>query len=90
MKIRYFLYVALCCLPACQSSGPIRIQVPFDETKARSQLKPGSNQISGRVMVGLSSGTIVTCANSVVSLSPTLAGLDLRIHGLRELPIRFP
>lgn len=70
MKIRNICYVLFCCLWGCQSSVPVKISVPFDEAKARAQLKPGTNQITGRVMVGLSSGTIVTCANSVVSLVP--------------------
>ncbi len=33
-------------------------------------LVPGNNQVSGRVMAGLSNGTIVSCAGQVVSLVP--------------------
>ena len=54
----------------CASKTPIRIGVPFDSSKARAMLQPGSNQVSGRIMVQLSSGTLVSCAGSVVSLVP--------------------
>lgn len=60
----------LILLNACASSGPTRITVPFDEAKARSMLLPGANQVKGRIMVGMSSGALVTCANNVVSLVP--------------------
>lgn len=36
-------------------------------------LKPGNNQVSGRIMVGLPSGILVTCAGNVVSLVPVTA-----------------
>mgnify|MGYP006278483571 CR=1 FL=1 len=60
-------------LIGCQSGGPVRIAVPFDAGQARTLLLPGTNQVSGRVMVGLANGTLVTCANSVVSLVPATA-----------------
>jgi hypothetical protein len=69
MKFSLF-WILLLTLAGCQSNAPVRMSVPFDEAKARTLLKPGKNQVGGRIMVGLPSGTIVTCANSVVSLVP--------------------
>jgi hypothetical protein len=62
--------LALIMLNACSSPGPARIAVPFDEAKARAMLLPGTNQVNGRIMVGLGSGMLLTCANNVVSLVP--------------------
>lgn len=61
---------AVIVLTACSASGPARITVPFNEGQARAMLAPGTNQVGGRIMVGLPSGMIVTCAGSVVSLVP--------------------
>ncbi|MFM8445622.1 MAG: hypothetical protein ACKN9W_20070 [Methylococcus sp.] len=60
----------LILLNACTATSPTRIAVPFDEAKARSMLLPGSNQVKGRIMASLNGGTLVTCANNVVSLVP--------------------
>lgn len=60
-------------LAACASQQPARIDVPFYSAKASAMLAPGTNQVSGRIMVGLASGTLVTCANNVVSLVPATA-----------------
>ncbi len=73
MKKEFMSVAAMIVLVACSSGAPVRISVPFEEGKARAMLKSGDNQVSGRVMVGLSSGTIVTCAGNVVSLVPVTA-----------------
>ncbi|MEI6354568.1 MAG: hypothetical protein WCO47_07560 [Methylococcus sp.] len=73
MKKQLISVAAMIALVACSSVGPVRISIPFEEGKARTMLKPGDNQVTGRVMVGLSSGTIVTCAGNVVSLVPVTA-----------------
>lgn len=70
MQIKFWSGVVFIALMGCQSSGPIRVSVPFDEVKARALLKPGTNQVTGRIMVAMASGTLVTCANSTVSLVP--------------------
>lgn len=62
--------LAILALAACTASGPARIATPFDEEAARAMLRPGTNQVNGRVMAELSSGTLVTCANNVVTLVP--------------------
>lgn len=70
MRIHLFAGLVLGVLSGCHSSVPVSIPVPFDQAKARSLLKAGNNQVSGRIMVALASGTIMTCANSSVSLVP--------------------
>lgn len=62
--------LAVITLAACSTSGPVRIDTPFDAARARAMLAPGTNQVGGRIMVGLSGGARVTCAGSVVSLVP--------------------
>ena len=70
MNKRVMAILPLILLAACSASGPVQISTPFDQAKARAMLAPGTNQISGRIMVGLSSGMLVTCAGNVVSLVP--------------------
>lgn len=70
MHIKLLSGVLFIALMGCQSSGPVRVSVPFEEGKARALLKPGANRVTGRIMVALASGTLVTCANSTVSLVP--------------------
>ena len=61
MQIKFWSGVLFLALMGCQSSGPVRVSVPFDEVKARALLKPGTNQVTGRIMVAMASGTLVTC-----------------------------
>lgn len=74
--------LAILMLAACASSGPVRIAAPFDEGAARALLRPGTNQVNGRIMAEFSSGTLVTCANNVVTLVPVT-------QYAREWAIRF-
>ena len=51
----------------------IRIPVAFDQAQARALLKPGTNQITGRINADLPNQSRVTCANREVSLVPATA-----------------
>lgn len=69
MQIKTWCGVLFFTLMGC-SPAPVRVSAAFDEGKARAMLKPGTNEVTGRIMLAMSSGTLVTCANSTVSLVP--------------------
>jgi hypothetical protein len=66
MRIHFLAALLLGSLVGCRASAPLPIAVPFDQAKARALLKAGNNQVTGRIMVALASGTLMTCANSSV------------------------
>jgi hypothetical protein len=71
MKTSAFILFALLILPtACTTQRSVRMGIPFDAGKARAMLAPGNNQLTGRVMAAMPSGTLVSCAGQEVSLVP--------------------
>lgn len=85
MRIHFLAVLLLATLVGCRASDPRPIAVPFDQAKARALLKAGNNQVTGRIMVALASGTIMTCANSSVSLVPATDYAKEWVRKLYEL-----
>lgn len=65
--------LAIGLLAGCASQPPAPITVAFDRARARSQLAPGNNEISGIALLWLSSGGVVSCAGEYATLYPATA-----------------
>lgn len=65
--------LALLLVAACSQQPPRQALPPFDASAARRALLEGSSTLSGRVMMRLSSGGVLSCANGRVRLIPATA-----------------